>query len=113
SAQTVTLAIRCIRVGVKIKVPVAPGLGVKVPKTTLPGILIAPGSSKKVKLTCPAGSAPTGAGYDVQPADQPRRATGLRGAAAERYPLGLSTRLTQSMPVHGGWQFTVRDSGTR
>jgi hypothetical protein len=108
-AQTLKLSVRCIRKGFKIPLK---KLSLKVPNVGAGGIVIPPGATTKKKLQCPAGAAPTGAGYDVQPADQPPKFA-PRGVATQHYPLGLSTRLTQSMPVRDGWQFTWHDYGTR
>src|SRR2546429_7522023 len=76
SAQTITLSVRCIRKGFKIPLK---ALTLKVGKATGGAIVVTPGATTNKKLKCPTGQAPTGSGFDVQPADGPRRAESLRG----------------------------------
>jgi hypothetical protein len=111
SAQTITVSVRCIRKGFKIPLK---ALTLKVGKVvTGAPIFVAPGQTKNKKLKCPTGQAPTGAGFDAQPADGPRSAEALRGTALPHYPTGAAAHLTTSMPVNGGWEFTLHNSGTR
>ena len=70
SAQTITLSVRCIRKGFKIPLK---ALTLKVGKATGGAIPVTPGATTNKNLKCPTGQAPTGAGFDVQPADGPRR----------------------------------------
>ncbi len=70
SAQTITLSVRCIRKGFKIPLK---ALTLKVGKATGGAISVTPGATTNKNLKCPTGQAPTGAGFDVQPADGPRR----------------------------------------
>jgi hypothetical protein len=110
SAQTIRVSVRCIRKGFKIPLK---ALVLKVGKVTAGGLIVNPGLTKNKKLKCPTGQAPTGAGFDAQPADGPRSAETLRGGLPPHYPTGAGARLTTSMPINGGWEFTVHNSGTR
>jgi hypothetical protein len=110
SAQTIKLSVRCIRKGFKIPLK---ALNLKIGKTTSGALVVTPGATTNKKLQCPTGQAPTGAGFDAQPADGPRRAETVRGGTLPHYPTGASARLTRSMPVNGGWEFTLHNSGTR
>jgi hypothetical protein len=110
SAQTIKLSVRCIRKGFKIPLK---ALNLKIGKTTSGALVVTPGATTNKKLMCPTGQAPTGAGFDAQPADGPRRAETVRGGTLAHYPTGAAAHLTTSMPVNGGWQFTLHNSGTR
>jgi hypothetical protein len=110
AAQTIKLSVRCIRKGFKIPVK---ALNLKIGKATNGPVLVSPGSTTNGKVKCPAGQAPTGAGFDEQPADRPRRAETPRGGTLLHYPTGAAAHLTRSMPVNGGWEFTFHNSGNR
>jgi hypothetical protein len=104
----ITLAVKCVRPGTfkKGTLVVGPKFGLK----KKAAVVVPPGGTTETKVTCPAGEAPTGPGFDENPAGAPKSTP--RGAAFPHYPTGLGVHLTESMPVPGGWQFAAHNSGT-
>jgi hypothetical protein len=100
--QTVTVVVTCVKARPikipKLKVTAPAPFPLKGVKTVIGAI--GAGQKRTVTVTCPKDYAPVGSGYDVQPGG--KRFYGAR-AAADELPA-----VTQSHPVTGGWEWSVR-----
>jgi hypothetical protein len=96
---TVRTVVRCVKLDVPGGVR---GVSLRIVTVSGPLVDLAPGESQSVRLNCPSGASPTGAGESLsQPAGARASQTGDR-AGLDFY---------RSVPVRGAWEFGLRNQG--